>query len=105
VSSRIPPETGKWQFLIDENIDPKVATYLAKGDVFAEHVQDAHGQGADDDDLSVRENRKSKRIGPGKRSGGDSSSKPLRRYASTADRLREIRGESLALQGGDEADQ
>lgn len=42
---------GEWQFLLDENIDPKVATYLAKEDVFAEHVRDALGQEADDNEV------------------------------------------------------
>lgn len=37
-----------WRFLLDENIDPKVATYLRKADLFAFHVRDAIGQGADD---------------------------------------------------------
>ena len=36
-----------WQFLLDENIDPKVATYLAKENVPAVHVRDVLGQGAD----------------------------------------------------------
>lgn len=39
-----------WQFLLDENIDPKVATYLEKEDLFAEHVRDVLGQGSDDED-------------------------------------------------------
>lgn len=39
-----------WQFLLDENIDPKVATYLDKEGVSAEHVRDVLGQGADDED-------------------------------------------------------
>jgi predicted nuclease of predicted toxin-antitoxin system len=38
-----------WQFLLDENIDPKVATYLQKADVSAVHVRDVLGQGADDE--------------------------------------------------------
>ncbi len=29
-----------WQFLLDENIDPKVATYLEKEKLSAEHVRD-----------------------------------------------------------------
>jgi len=37
-----------WRFLLDENIDPKVVTYLEKEDLHAEHVRDALGQGADD---------------------------------------------------------
>lgn len=41
---------SKWQFLLDENIDPKVATYLDKEDLFAVHVRDTVGQGADDED-------------------------------------------------------
>jgi predicted nuclease of predicted toxin-antitoxin system len=39
-----------WQFLLDENIDPKTATYLHKEDVRAEPVRDALWQGADDMD-------------------------------------------------------
>ncbi len=39
-----------WQFLLDENIDPKVAMYLEKESLFAEHVRDVLGQGADDED-------------------------------------------------------
>jgi len=41
---------SEWQFLLDENIDPKVATYLDKEDLFAVHVRDTLGQGADDTD-------------------------------------------------------
>jgi predicted nuclease of predicted toxin-antitoxin system len=41
---------AKWQFLLDENIDPKVANYLEKESLFAEHVRDTLGQGADDKD-------------------------------------------------------
>ena len=37
-----------WRFLLDENIDPKVATYLDKEGLFALHVRDTLGQGADD---------------------------------------------------------
>lgn len=40
----------EWRFLLDENIDPKVATYLNKEDLFAAHVRDTLGQGADDED-------------------------------------------------------
>lgn len=39
-----------WRFLLDENIDPKVATYLHKEDIFAVHVRDTLGQGADDEE-------------------------------------------------------
>lgn len=39
-----------WRFLLDENIDPKVATYLEKEKLNAEHVRDTVGQGADDED-------------------------------------------------------
>lgn len=42
---------AEWQFFLDENIDPKVATYLAKADVAAKHVRDALGQGADDTEV------------------------------------------------------
>lgn len=41
---------AEWQFLLDENIDPKVATYLDKEGLYAEHVRDVLGQGADDED-------------------------------------------------------
>lgn len=37
------------RFLLDENIDPKTATYLEKEDLDAEHVRDALWQGADDE--------------------------------------------------------
>lgn len=40
----------EWRFLLDENIDPKVATYLDKAALFAVHVRDTLGQGADDED-------------------------------------------------------
>lgn len=39
----------EWQFLLDENIDPKVAGYLEKEAVAVEHVRDALGAGADDE--------------------------------------------------------
>jgi hypothetical protein len=38
-----------WRFLLDENIDPKTATYLEKEDIHAEHVRDALWQGANDE--------------------------------------------------------
>ena len=38
-----------WHFLLDENIDPKTATYLEKEGIHAEHVRDALWQGADDE--------------------------------------------------------
>jgi len=38
-----------WRFLLDENIDPKTATYLQKEDVHADHVRDALELGADDE--------------------------------------------------------
>jgi hypothetical protein len=38
-----------WRFLLDENIDPKTATYLQKEGIHAEHVRDALWQGADDE--------------------------------------------------------
>lgn len=41
---------SEWRFLLDENIDPKVATYLDKEELFAVHVRDTVGQGADDQD-------------------------------------------------------
>ena len=37
-----------WRFLLDENIDPKTATYLEKEGINAEHVRDVLRQGADD---------------------------------------------------------
>lgn len=40
---------SEWRFLLDENIDPKVVTYLEKEELYAEHVRDALGQGADDE--------------------------------------------------------
>ncbi len=40
---------SEWRFLLDENIDPKTATYLDKEGVHAEHVRDALWQGADDE--------------------------------------------------------
>lgn len=48
--NRIRPEISEWRFLLDQNIDPKVATYLDREDLFAVHVRDALGQGADDED-------------------------------------------------------
>ena len=39
----------EWQFLLDENVDPKTVTYLRKEGVDVEHVRDALGQGADDE--------------------------------------------------------
>lgn len=41
---------GEWRFLLDENIDPKAATYLKKEGLHVEHVRDALWQGADDED-------------------------------------------------------
>ncbi len=38
-----------WRFLLDENVDPKVRMYLQKEGVFAVHVRDTLGQGADDE--------------------------------------------------------
>ena len=38
-----------WRFLLDENIDPKVRTYLEKEGILAEHVRDSLWQGADDE--------------------------------------------------------
>jgi hypothetical protein len=40
---------SEWCFLLDENIDPKTATYLEKEGIHAEHVRDALWQGADDE--------------------------------------------------------
>jgi hypothetical protein len=40
---------GEWRFLLDQNIDPKTATYLQKEGTHAEHVRDTLGQGADDE--------------------------------------------------------
>ncbi|ERH02974.1 MAG: protein of unknown function DUF82 [Halonotius sp. J07HN6] len=39
----------EWRFLLDENIDPKTATYLRKEGVDVEHVRDTLGEGADDE--------------------------------------------------------
>jgi predicted nuclease of predicted toxin-antitoxin system len=39
---------SEWRFLLDENIDPKTATYLEKEGIYAEHVQDSLWQGADE---------------------------------------------------------
>lgn len=39
-----------WRFILDENIDPKTATYLRKEGIHAEHVRDALWQGADDEE-------------------------------------------------------
>ena len=39
---------SEWRFLLDENIDPKTATYLEKEEIHAEHVRDSLWQGADD---------------------------------------------------------
>ena len=39
---------SEWRFLLDENIDPKTATYLKKEGIHAEHVRDSLWQGADD---------------------------------------------------------
>lgn len=39
-----------WRFLLDENIDPKTATYLNKEGIHAEHVRDSLWQGADDEE-------------------------------------------------------
>jgi len=41
--------TTEWRFLLDENIDPKTATYLRKAGVDVEHVLDTLGEGADDE--------------------------------------------------------
>jgi predicted nuclease of predicted toxin-antitoxin system len=41
---------SEWRFLLGENVDPKVATYLDKEGLSATHVRDAVGQGADDED-------------------------------------------------------
>lgn len=49
MSPPIQSEMAQWRFLLDENIDPKTATYLQKEAVHVEHVRDALWQGADDD--------------------------------------------------------
>lgn len=41
---------AEWRSLLDETIDPKVAAYLEKADLYAEHVRDTFGQGSDDTD-------------------------------------------------------
>jgi len=38
-----------WQFLLDENIDPKTVTHLEKEGIEGEHVREVLGQGADDE--------------------------------------------------------
>ena len=38
-----------WRFLLDENVDPKVVSYLEKEGLAAQHVQNALGAGADDE--------------------------------------------------------
>ncbi|MBX0298271.1 hypothetical protein [Haloarcula nitratireducens] len=48
-SDRISYEMAAWRFLIDEHHDPKVGTYLDKEVLFAVHVRDTVGQGADDE--------------------------------------------------------
>jgi predicted nuclease of predicted toxin-antitoxin system len=39
---------GEWRFLIDENLEPQVATHLDKRGITAEHVRDALQRGATD---------------------------------------------------------
>lgn len=41
---------SEWQFLLDENIDPKTASYLRKEEIHAEHVREALWQGAADEE-------------------------------------------------------
>lgn len=38
-----------WNFLLDENIDPKVVSYLRKEDIDAVHVRDTLGLGTSDE--------------------------------------------------------
>lgn len=38
-----------WSLLLDENIDPKTASYLTKEGIDAQHVRDALWLGADDE--------------------------------------------------------
>ena len=38
-----------WRFLLDENVDPKVAAHLENEEAVAEHVRDALAEGADDE--------------------------------------------------------
>lgn len=40
---------SEWRFLLDENIDPKAAAYLEKEGIYADHVREVLGQGADDE--------------------------------------------------------
>ncbi|WP_433623495.1 DUF5615 family PIN-like protein [Halomicrococcus sp. NG-SE-24] len=40
---------SEWRFLLDENVDPKTATYVQKEGLYADHVRDTLGQGADDE--------------------------------------------------------
>lgn len=42
--------TSEWAFLIDENLEPRIATYLKKEGIAADHVLDALFEGADDRD-------------------------------------------------------
>jgi len=49
---------AEWRFLLDENVDPKVARYLEKEGIEAVHVRDELGQGADDDDDVLPELRR-----------------------------------------------
>jgi predicted nuclease of predicted toxin-antitoxin system len=39
---------GDWRFFLDENVDPKTATYLQKEGLDTEHVRDSLYLGADD---------------------------------------------------------
>lgn len=41
---------AEWEFFLDENIDPKVETYLEKERVSAVHVRDSLGLGASDEE-------------------------------------------------------
>ncbi|MDZ7746912.1 MAG: DUF5615 family PIN-like protein [Halobacteriales archaeon] len=53
---------AEWRFLLDENIDPKAATYLKKEDINVEHVRDALWQGARDEQDVLPYARREQRI-------------------------------------------
>jgi hypothetical protein len=42
------------RFLLDEDVDPKTATYLRNERLHAEHARDAFWQGGDDNRISFR---------------------------------------------------
>ena len=42
---------GEWRFLIDENLEHRIATQLGKREIVAEAVRDAIGRGAEDTEV------------------------------------------------------